>query len=114
MNTKCVFEKFDSAFGDVKAYAILKNGEYIGKVCFKYSKAGVCTVFVHEHSFAMISGKASGYGYDKQGAALQNAYKTLPTEESESELYKALQNVSHNGEWQSDLRKAGFIVQNII
>ena len=31
----------------------------------------------------------------------------MTTEESGSELYKALQNVTYNGEWQSDLRKAG-------
>ena len=114
MTTKSTFEKFDAAFDGVGAYAIMKDGEYIGKICFKHSKAGVCTVFVHEHGFAMLSGKAGGYGYDKQGTALQNACNSMTTEENESALYKALQNVTYNGEWQSDLRKAGFVVQFVI
>ena len=114
MATKSTFDKFCSAFDGVTAYAVLKNGEYVGKVCFKHSKAGVCTVFVHEHGFKMLSGKAGGYGYDKQGTALQNACNSMTTEENESALYKALQNVTYNGEWQSDLRKAGFVVQFVI
>lgn len=114
MTTKSTFDKFCSAFDGISAYAVLKNGQYIGKICFKYTKAGVCTVFVHEHSFDMITGKAGGYGYDKQGAALQNAYNSMAIEESKSKLYSALQNVTYNGEWQSDLRKAGFIVQYVI
>ena len=114
MTTKSTFEKFDAAFDGVSAYAIMKDGEYIGKVCVKHSKAGVCTVFVHEHGFNMITGKAGGYGYDKAGAALQNAYSSMDNGESESELYKALQNVTYNGEWQSDLRKVGFVVQFVI
>lgn len=113
---KSVFEKMDQHFNNVSAYAIANaSGNIIGRVLFHYSKGGTATAYVQEWGFSAISGKASGYGYDKKGAALCDAVrKALKNDETKSPLCKALEDVTYDGEWQRLLEKSGYIVQYII
>lgn len=107
-----VYKKFESAFKNVSAYAILKDGEIVGRVCFKWGSTGAVTAFVHEWGKEMLSGRASGHGYDKQGAALRDAVNKRTDEDCP--LYHALKDATYDGQWQSLLSSSGYVVQFII
>ena len=114
---KDVYEKMDQHFGNVSAHAITdKNGDPIGRILFHFSKGGVVTAYIQEWGFVAITGKAGGYGYDKKGAALYDAIKkALKDDETKgSPLYKALESVTYDGEWQRQLENAGYKIQYII
>ena len=82
----------------VSAIALLKNGEYAGRIVCNWSDnpaGSVCTAYVsldgydtHDESTIGISseivikrqwgqGKAGGYGYDKRSSAIANALMEL-------------------------------------
>lgn len=74
--TKNVYEQFDAAFSNVSASALLdKEGNYKGKVCFKFPKDGAGRLYAYVHLFGleMSRGFAGGYGYDKKSAAVCDA-----------------------------------------
>lgn len=106
-----VYEKFDNHFCDTMAAAIFKGPTQVGKIAVKYTKAGVAHVYLHSFGHRMIYGKASGYGYDKVGAALASA---IPREGELPPLYAALRDVTYDGQWRELLNKAGFTVHNVI
>lgn len=109
-----VYEAFDKKFSKISAYAVMRNGEYEGKIVVSYPKdgAGRLHVFVHEFGFEMITGFAGGYGYDKVGAALQNAHKNC--KEVGSDLYAALETITFDGEWKRVIESKGFTIINVI
>ena len=77
--SKTVYTKHDSAFSQVSAGALVLNGEQVGTLAFKHSKdgAGRLSCYLHLHAHAMVVGTASGYGYDKMGAAFESACRML-------------------------------------
>ena len=114
---KDVYEKMDQHFINILAYAITnESGAIIGRILFHFSKGGVVTAYAHEWCFPAITGKAGGYGYDKEGAALRDAIKkaSKDDETKDSPLYKALESVTYDGEWPRLLEKAGYKIQYII
>jgi hypothetical protein len=74
-----IYQKHDKAFPLVSAGILLKDGIVIGTLAFKFPKdgAGRLTCFLHIHGFCMVAGTASGYGYDKKGAAFESACRFL-------------------------------------
>ena len=106
-----IYNKFDSAFSDASVYAVMKDGEIVGRICFKIRKSGTVTAFVHEWGFEMISGLAGGYGYDKKRAALCDAVSKV---DDSSPLYQSLKGVTCDGQWKELLRGNGYSVQCII
>lgn len=109
-----VYEAFDKKFSKVSAYAVMSDGEYAGKIVINYPKdgAGRLHVFVHEFGYEMITGFAGGCGYDKVGAALQDAFKKCKG--NDSALYTALSDVTYDGQWKQVIESKGFQVYNVI
>ena len=110
-----VYDNLDKATKHISASVILKDGEVKGRVIVKYPKDGASRlyVFIHEYGLECLQGMASGYGYDKTGAAISDAYEQWAKLGLCSELYKALEPITYNGEWQNVLRKAGYDVVTI-
>lgn len=101
-----IYEKHEKAFNLIRAGALVVNGQQVGKLSFKYPVRGEgrVTCFLHLHGYAMVSGTASGYGYDKTTAAFEAACKKLDTVCLEK--YPQLENVDCEGDsFDSFLRK---------
>lgn len=113
-----VYKKLDNHMQDVRAYAVLDSvtSANVGRVLFKWTKAGVCHAYVQEWGFTMVTGKAGGYGYDKQGAALHDAYYKVVDDEilHGSKLLKLLEQITYDGNWQEVLKNAGYTLLNVI
>ena len=70
-----VYEQHDKVFTQVSAFAIVRNGERVANIAFKFPRdgAGRLKCFVHWLGTEMLQGTAGGYGYDKRTAATANA-----------------------------------------
>ena len=75
-----IYEQHDAAFRQVSAFAILRNGEPVAHIAFKYPRdgAGRLYAYVHWLGVEMVRGYAGGYGYDKRSAAIENAVPKIP------------------------------------
>jgi hypothetical protein len=107
-----VYEKHSKAFELVSAGALVVNGTQIGTLAFKFPKdgAGRLTCFLHIYGSVMVVGTASGYGYDKKGAALESACGNLCDIEHASilEHYPVLKALDCGGDdFQTAFKKAG-------
>ena len=112
MNTQQVYAKHESAFKLVSAGALVVNGVQMGTLAFKFpaSGEGKLFCFLHIHGFPMVVGSASGYGYDKKGAALEKACESLCDIEHAEVLryHPALKGLDCDGnDFQRTLEKAG-------
>lgn len=120
-----VYEKHDKAFSNVSAYAIVKDGQLVGKIAYKFPKdgAGRLVCFLHFHGYEMVTGYAGGYGYDKRSASLEaaadhkdllkvNEYSGLSAMD-EFPVIKDLQNIGGSDAC-TVLRKAGYDLFSII
>lgn len=74
-----IYDLHDKAFALVSAYAVLKDGEHVASIKFKYPRdgSGRLWVYVHWIGVPMVRGYAGGYGYDKRTAALSSASRPL-------------------------------------
>lgn len=74
-----IYELHDKAFARVSAFVILKDGERVATVAFKFPAdgAGRLYAYVHYLGIPMVRGFAGGYGYDKRSAAVANAVKRI-------------------------------------
>jgi hypothetical protein len=70
-----IYEQHEKAFARVSAFVILRNGERVATIAFKFPAdgAGRLYAYVHWLGVPMVRGGASGYGYDKRSAACFNA-----------------------------------------
>lgn len=112
MNSQQIYAKQESAFKLVSAGALVVDGVQKGTLAFKFpaSGEGVLLCFFHIHGTPMVIGKASGYGYDKKGAAFEKACESLCDIEHEEVLaaFPALKNLNCDGaDIQHALEKAG-------
>lgn len=70
-----IFKQHDAAFAHVSAFVIMKGGERVATIAFKFPRdgAGRLYAYVHWIGLEMVRGYAGGYGYDKRSAAVANA-----------------------------------------
>lgn len=115
-----IYEKHQNAFANVSAYVIVKGGERVATVAFKFPKDGASKLwaYVHWHGVPMVRGSATGYGYDKRSAACASAsraieklHKTefLNKDADQSAFIEAMGKDDGRG-WDDNLRLAGFTV----
>lgn len=123
MSRNPIYDQCDKAFNRVSAHVIVKDGERIATVAFKYPAdgAGRLQCFLHVLGLPMVKGTASGYGYDKASAAFANAaekqakvkLEDWQTGDHSAEFAIALAMVNgfRDGySWLDNLREAGFTV----
>ena len=74
-----IYDKHRAAFDAVSAYVIVRDGERVGTIAFKYPRdgAGRLYAYVHFHGIAMVRGGAAGGGYDKHSAACASAARAM-------------------------------------
>lgn len=74
-----IYDQHANAFKHVSAYVILKDGERVATVAFKFPRdgAGRLWAYVHWIGTEMVRGHAGGYGYDKRSAAVANAARKM-------------------------------------
>jgi len=63
-----IYDRHAKAFQSIKAGVLLKDGKQVGTLAFKYGASRV-TCYLHIFGTPMVSGSASGYGYDKTTAS---------------------------------------------
>jgi|GEM_PF-2403622 len=123
-----IYKQFDAAFSNVSAFVIVKEGQRVATIAFKFPRdgAGRLYAYVHWTGSQMVRGYAGGYGYDKKTAAASVAAHKLPFPYQMSDVmadnyvspdtaptYDAFRYALQRdgGEnWDSALRKAGFEV----
>jgi hypothetical protein len=110
-----IYEQHESAFKNVSAFVILKDGERVATIAFKFPKdgAGRLYAYVHWLGLEMVRGHANGYGYDKKSAAVEDAMTALKklgnTPNDCMVFWSALRDIG-GAAWDSALREAGFTV----
>lgn len=125
-----IYDQHISAFKNVSAYVILKDGKRVATVAFKYPKdgAGRLYAYVHWIGTEMARGFANGYGYDKHSAAVESAVERiehvhdpeahakdwirLDDEKTNAEIdaFKAILKDCGGSYWDIKLENAGFSV----
>lgn len=120
-----IYDQHDKAFASVSAFAIVRNGERVANIAFKFPRdgAGRLQCFVHWLGLEMVRGIAGGYGYDKRTAAAANAVTrahkakhALMFAEPGSSLEAFTLALARDGgdTWDAMLRKAGFDVWQVL
>lgn len=124
-----IYDQHSAAFSRVSGYAILKGGEPVATVAFKFPAdgAGRLYAYVHWIGIEMVRGFAGGGGYDKRSAACAAAVRPLqgkqggwraPVSRSDHigpvcDFLNAL-SLDGGASWDSALRDAGFTVVQAI
>jgi len=86
-------------------WVVLKDGKIIGKVIAAYPQKGhgerptYCAAFEFVAPYGRLNESAKGYGYDKQGACMEG---------------HTMWGVKMSSNWESDLNKAGLLVEQIL
>lgn len=120
-----IYDQHRAAFANVAAYVVMKDGERLATIAFKFPRdgAGRLYAYVHWLGAPMVRGFAGGYGYDKRSAACANAMRK-GTAEIEAALaertgfeahahYPAFRDAlsADNGQyWDFNVMQAGFTV----
>lgn len=117
-----IYRQHETAFAQVSAYVVLKDGERVATIAFKFPRdgAGRLYAYVHWLGIEMVRGSASGCGYDKKSAACANAARHLPLDDGTHEMVIAMSKDFANFRselerddgyyWDRRLRNAGFEV----
>lgn len=119
-----IYEQHDKAFNNISAYVITdKTGERVATIAFKFPKdgAGRLTAYFHIIGIPMIKGTATGYGYDKRSAALDNAMEKpislvdyhgdcAAMQEEINRFRAAFEKGNAGSHWDTALREAGYNV----
>jgi hypothetical protein len=117
-----IYDQHQAAFQNVSAYVILKNGERVATIAFKWPRdgAGRLYAYVHWIGVEMTRGHANGGGYDKRSAAVSSSIGRMTDplnvnlwEADKLGAYDAFRGAlaRDNGhEWHNRLRDAGFDV----
>ena len=117
---KNIYDQHTAAFSNVSAFVILKDGERVASIAFKFPRDGAGRLYAYIHYFGleMTRGHANGYGYDKKSAACESAIAALlklySSDEREVDMTRinfilALKNIG-GSTWDARLRDAGFTV----
>jgi hypothetical protein len=112
-----IYDQHQAAFQNVSAYVILKNGERVATIAFKFPRDGAGRLYCYLHIFgaSMCRGHANGYGYDKKSAAAESAAArhsrdTYPNDLANIDAIKAALAGDSGWDWDHRLRDAGFDV----
>lgn len=126
-----IYDQHAAAFAHVSAFVIMRDGERVATVAFKFPKdgAGRLYAYVHWLGVPMVRAFAGGYGYDKRTAACVNAACLLDPESADKaaaefghaycaarpwfEHYRpfiAALRTDDGYDWSRNLEKAGFTV----
>lgn len=81
-----IYDQHAAAFAKVSAFVILKDGEKVATVAFKFPRdgAGRLYAYIHWLGIEMVRAYAGGYGYDKRTAACINAGQKLDVDAADS------------------------------
>ena len=127
MSKPDIYRQHDTAFANVSAFVIVKDGERVATLAFKYPRDGAGRLYAYLHWIGspMVRGYAGGYGYDKRSAAVYDAARridpayfspddygnTWETERAECEAFRAALVDARDGtSWENVLRDAGYTV----
>ena len=107
------YAKFDRATGHMSAFAVLRDGKPVGRVVIRPGRDGAArlTAYAQVWGAPMAVGYASGYGYDKRGAALSQALQRLKPGDhyEDARLWAALlvwSNIGHDHDQYESIRRA--------
>lgn len=84
-----IYDQHAAHFAKVQAYVILRNGERVATIAFKFPAdgAGRLYAYVHWLGVPMVRGFAGGYGYDKRSAAVESAVRKIEAVNREAEVH---------------------------
>lgn len=120
-----IYDQHKAAFARVEAYVILKDGERVATIAFKFPAdgAGRLYAYVHWIGLEMVRGFAGGGGYDKRSSACHVAARhKLPIgldaktgcevdpRHEYNPFRRALIEGDNGAGWDRCLRDAGFTV----
>lgn len=112
--------QFDKASKTLSAYAVLKDGQFIGRVVFKHGQMRTYC-YAQVWGAPMARGSANGYGYDKSSAACEAAVAKLfiganpPTSNAHVEAWKVAVTPQSGGlNWQRRLEDAGYTICGVV
>mgnify|MGYP006961546718 CR=1 FL=1 len=122
-----IYDQHRAAFGNVSAYVILRGRNVVGNVAFKFPRdgAGRLYAYVHFHGAPMVRGFASGYGYDKRTAAVEDAFKKIDpanldayhansTRAEYARFVNAIDGAKDGQDWGRSLENAGYTVAQAV
>lgn len=115
-----IYDQHSAAFANVSAYVVVKDGERIASVAFKYPRDGAGRLYAYVHVFGteMTRGFAAGGGYDKRSAAVEDAVRRIKApglgwagDADVIAIRGAILNPNAGGQyWDRRLRDAGYDV----
>lgn len=118
-----IYDQHKAAFARVSAYVVLKDGERVATIAFKFPAdgAGRLYAYVHWLGVPMVRSFAGGYGYDKRTAACASAVEKLTyafatindglgRERMDCDAFWEALHKDKGPTWDSALREAGFTV----
>jgi hypothetical protein len=122
-NATDVYAQHRASFPQVSAYVILKGGERVATIAFKFPRDGAGRLYAYVHWFGvhMVRGYAGGYGYDKKSAACASAARRMPAnlpegyedaneDDGSFTAFKAAISQDDGHSWDARLRSLGFTV----
>lgn len=107
-----IYDQHQAAFANVSAYVVVKDGERVATIAFKYPRDGAGRLYAYAHWLGteMARGFACGGGYDKHSAACCAAVSKMRPEtwdDAHRAFVGALARDDGYG-WEHHLRNAGF------
>ena len=115
MSRSQIYDQHDKAFAYVSAYVVVRDGQMMATIAFRFPKDGASRLwcYLHWSGSTMVRGYAGGYGYDKKNAAVAAAVRAMipnPAEAAPKSLAAFTAAVSDCGgyDWDRKLRDAGF------
>lgn len=112
-----IYEQHRAAFANVSAFVVLRDGERVATIAFKFG--GAVTAYVHWIGLEMTRATAKGGGYDRQSAACRSSALKITTDgeftsdrrpDLRCEFIEALDDGERGAGWERCLRDAGFTV----
>lgn len=116
-----IYDQHKAAFSRVEAHVIVKDGQRVATIAFKFPADGAGRLFAYVHwlGVPMVRGFAAGGGYDKRSAACasatRRAIKEIKNPESSPDMFSRASffrvlSLDDGYHWYENLEKAGFTV----
>jgi hypothetical protein len=114
-----IYRLHEAAFSSVSAFVILKDGERVATVAFKFPKDGAGHLYCYAHvmGIPMVRAFAGGYGYDKRSAAAESAFAKInpPADKADiatthADALRTALSGNDGYDWDRRIRDAGYEV----